>query len=175
VEIGLAQVHTHVPMATKCTWILVALALAAAGCGGGDGDGGETTGAGGGTETSTEPAEPITIDLAESNGSGQSGTAELQPGQVGSIATFDVTLEIAPTLEAPQMAHVHRVSCAEYAEIADFDKQLATVHAPLTDVRDGSSQTGNVSGSIGKGGFSINVHEPDPPFAAVACGDIPAS
>ena len=125
--------------------------------------------------TTSETPEPITIELQEVNDSGQSGTATLIPGEVGEIETFDVRLEIEPANESPQMAHVHSVTCAEYAKVDGFAEQLATVRNSLTDVRDGKSESRNVSGSVATGAFSINVHEPAHPFPAVACGDIPSS
>jgi hypothetical protein len=127
-----------------------------------------------GTTTAT-PAEPIVVKLEEVNDSGQSGTATLVPGKVGTIETFEVRLEIEPTLDLPQMAHVHRVTCAEYAKVKGLNAQIGTVHSPLTDIRDGKSESRNVPGSIATGEFSINVHEPAHPFPAVACGDIPTS
>jgi hypothetical protein len=155
--------------------LLLALALPA--CGGGD-DGRESAPA---QETppaqtaSTEPSEPITIDLREVKDSGQSGTATLIPRSVGEIETFDVQIEISPGVASPQMAHVHGLTCAEYAKINDFDAQIATVQSPLADVRDGRSESHNVSGSIASGDRSINVHEPAHPFPAVVCGDIPGA
>jgi hypothetical protein len=155
---------------------LAALVVALAACGGSGGDAVEPA-----TEnrpqatTTTSPVEPIIVELEEVNASGQSGTATLVPGKVGTIETFDVLLEIEPALDSSQMAHVHRVTCAEYAKVKGIDAQIATVHSPLTDIRDGKSESGNVPGSIATGEFSINVHEPGHPFPAVACGDIPRS
>jgi hypothetical protein len=151
-----------------------ALVVALAACGGSNEDAVEPA-----TEnrvqTTTEagPAEPIVVKLEEVNDSGQAGTATLVPGKVGRIETFDVRLVIEPTLDSPQMAHVHRVTCAEYANVKDINEQIATVQSPLADVRDGKSESKNVPGSIAAGEFSINVHEPAHPFPAVACGDIP--
>jgi hypothetical protein len=147
-------------------------------CGGGGDDGGEATPV---TETqpaattTTETPEPITITLQEVDDSGQSGTATLIPGKVGEIETFDVRLEVEPAIKSPQMAHVHRATCAEYAKLKGIDEEIATVHSPLTDLRAGKSESRNVPGSIATGEFSINVHEPAHPFPAVACGNIPRS
>jgi hypothetical protein len=159
-------------MATKLSLLLVAIALSAAGCGGSSDNSDEAAP----TETATtspESSEPIIVELHEVNDSGQSGTATLVPGKVGSIETFKVSLEIEPVLDSPQMAHVHRVTCAGYAKIKGIDKQILTVHSPLADVRDGEAEASTVPGSIATGEFSINVHEPASPFPAVACGDIP--
>jgi hypothetical protein len=159
-------------MATKLSLLLVAIALSAAGCGGGSENGDEAARTEPAT-TSPEASEPITVELHEVNESGQSGTATLVQGKVGSIETFKVSLEIEPALDLPQMAHVHRVTCAEYAKIKGIDKQILTVHSPLADIRDGKAEASTVPGSVATGEFSINVHEPESPFPAVACGDIP--
>jgi hypothetical protein len=151
------------------------LALVLPACGGSD-DGGEATPV---EQTppaqtaATEAPEPITINLREVNNSGQSGTATLIPGNVGEIETFDVQIEIEPAVPSPQMAHVHRVTCDEYAKVKGISEQIATVRSNLSEVRGGKSESKNVPGSIATGEFSINVHEPAHPFPAVACGDIP--
>jgi hypothetical protein len=158
-------------MATKLSLFLAVIALGAAACGGGD-NGDEAAP----TETATtspEASEPIIVELHEVNDSGQSGSATLVPGKVGTIETLKVSLEIEPALDLPQMAHVHRVTCAEYAKIKGIDKQILTVHSPLADIRDGKAEASTVPGSVATGEFSINVHEPESPFPAVACGDIP--
>lgn len=145
-------------------------------CGGSDDDGGEATPVTqtkSAATTTAETPEPITIELQEVNDSEQAGTATLIPGKVGQIETFDVRLAIQPVVESPQMAHVHRATCVDYAKLKGINEQIVTVHSPLTDVRDGKSESKNVPGSIATGEFSINVHEPAHPFPAVACGDIP--
>jgi hypothetical protein len=157
-------------MTTRLSLLLAAIALGA-GCGGGGDNGDEAAPA---APATTSPAsEPITVTLHEVNDSGQSGTATLVPSKVGTIETFKVRLEIEPLLNSPQMAHVHRVTCAEYAKIKGIDKQILTVHSPLADVQNGESES-TVPGSVATGEFSINVHEPASPFPAVACGDIPS-
>jgi hypothetical protein len=159
-------------MATRLALFLATIALGAVACGGGSDNGDEAAP----TETATtsaETSEPITVELHEVNDSGQSGTATLVPGKVGTIETFKVSLEIEPPLDSPQMAHVHRATCAEYAKIKGIDKQILTVHSPLAEVRDGKAESTTVPGSVATGEFSINVHEPASPFPAVACGDIP--
>lgn len=164
-------------MAAKLALVLAIVVLgAAAACGGGD-EGeqaapAESTAPAATTTAPAETAEPITIELKEVNKSGQSGTATLVPGKVGDIETLKVILEIEPVLDSPQMAHVHRVTCAEYAKIKGIENQIGTIHAPLADLRDGKSEM-TVPGSIATGQFSINVHKPESPFPAVACGDIP--
>jgi hypothetical protein len=153
---------------------LAVLVVALAACGGGGDDAVEpATENRVQAETTASPAEPIVVKLDEVNDSGQSGTATLVPGKVGTIETFEILLEIEPALDSSQMAHVHRVTCAEYAKVKGINAQIGTVHSPLTDIRDGKSESRNVPGSIATGEFSINVHEPAHPFPAVACGDIP--
>lgn len=148
--------------------------VALAGCGGDDDAADEPAGEVTTEETAADEATgPLTIELEEVNDSGQSGTATLVPDKVGTIETFKIHLEIEPPLDSPQMAHVHNATCAEYAKIKAFDKQIATVHSPLADVRDGKSEESTVPGSVATGEYSINVHEPASPFPAVACGDIP--
>ena len=71
------------------------------------------------------------------------------------------------------------MTCAKYASITEFSAQLATVRETLENMRAGRSES-NVfvldKGGLAArttGGFSINVHEVEPPYEAVACGDIP--
>jgi hypothetical protein len=162
------------PTATKLSLFLAMIALGVAGCGGGDDNGDEAapTETASRATTSLDPSQAITVDLQEVDDSKQSGTATLVPGTVGSIDIFKVELEIRPALDAPQMAHVHRATCAGFAKLKS-DKQILTVHTPLADVREGKGEPTTVPGSIATGEFSINVHEPTSPFPAVACGDIP--
>jgi hypothetical protein len=162
--------------AAACALTVAVASFVLAGCGGDGDDGGEAT-----PREQTEPAattatetpEPIVVELREVNNSGQSGTATLTPGSVGDIETFDVLIEIQPVVAAPQMAHVHAATCAEYAKVKGLAEQIATVRSNLSEIRDGKSKSHNVAGSIATGASSINVHEPAHPFPAVACGDIP--
>ena len=58
----------------------------------------------------------------------------------------------------------------------DFDAQLATVEAALSDVTKGKSKT-SVDAALSDyrtGGFSINVHSYTGGFPVVACANIPA-
>jgi hypothetical protein len=170
-------------MRTNLAVVFLLVALGGAACGGGDGgNGGEAAPAETAPETappqsatgSSEAAEPITVELREADGSGRSGTATLVPRQSGAITTYEVTLEITPPGDELLVAHVHDVTCAEYAEITVQSEQIATVRAPLSDVRDGTS-TSTVPGSSTEGGASINVHRSAERFPVVACGDIPGS
>jgi ABC-type glycerol-3-phosphate transport system substrate-binding protein len=138
------------------------LALAATGCGGDDGEeetpaATATTGGGGG--------EPITVDLEEQNGSGETGTATLTPAGDGKIT---VKVELSNSPADPQPAHIHTGTCA----------QLGDVAFPLTNVEGGSSET-EVSTSLDDlqaADFAINVHKSEADIGTyVACGDIPKS
>ena len=125
------------------------LALALAGCGGDDGGAG-----GGGGE--------VTVELAEQNGSGQSGTATLAPAGDGQTL---VTLELSNPGSDPQPVHVHSGSCAELGEVA----------YPLTNLEGGTSETtvDTTIEELQSGGFAINAHESEANIQNyVACGDI---
>jgi hypothetical protein len=77
---------------------------------------------------------------------------------------------------ASHPAHIHEGTCAEYAELTDFDAQFATVRDSLHDVVDGKSTTEVLLTPLVErttGGYSINLHEPTGSFPTVACGDIP--
>jgi hypothetical protein len=138
------------------------------------------------TETSTEaatdtappaaaPAGPIRIELEEQNASGQAGTATLRPRGNGA---FEVAIEMSPPAKFPggaQNAHIHNVTCAEYAAMTDFNERLATVVDWLSNLSKGSSTT-KVEVPLAEratGAYAINVHEQDAPYTVVACGDIP--
>jgi hypothetical protein len=153
---------------------LSVLALALAACGGGD-DGGETAAD---QTTTQETAEPVTVDLAEEHDSGQSGTATLTPVKEGAIPTYEVVLQLEPPLEGPFPAHVHNVTCAEFAaEVKTTADIEATIVAALSDVRNGESKS-TAPGSLAErttGEYSINVHDPAKQFETVACGDIPSA
>jgi hypothetical protein len=89
-------------------WLVIlaaALALAAAGCGSDGDDGAEDSAAGG---------EAVTVDLAEQNGSGETGTAMLEPAGEG-MTRVVLSVEGAPT--NPQPAHIHSGSCAELGDV----------------------------------------------------------
>jgi hypothetical protein len=124
------------------------LSLALSGCGGDDGE----EGAGG----------EVTVELAEQNGSGQSGTATL--AATGDGQTL-VTLELSNPGADPQPVHVHSGSCAELGEVA----------YPLTNLDGGASET-TLDVAIDElqgGGFAINAHESEENIQNyVACGDI---
>lgn len=169
---GSALEALQFPSRVKPAILALLLALLLPACGGGDEEAAPVEQPPAESAT-TEAPEPITVELVEVNGSGQSGTATLVLGNVGAIDVYTVRIELGPAVDSRQMAHVHSVTCAEYAELTDLDEQLATVQSPLTDVVAGESETANISGSTTAGGRSINIHEPNQPYPAVACGDIP--
>ncbi len=131
---------------------LVLLALLLAGCGGGDGGGDDGAGA------------AVTVEMTPLNNSGITGTATLEPkGQQTSV-----TLELLdPTggTGDPQVAHIHKGTCANLGDIA----------YPLPDVWDGvSGDTFAVSlDELRSGDYAINVHRSAEKLDEyTACGDI---
>ncbi|MDQ4028483.1 MAG: hypothetical protein M3214_10615 [Actinomycetota bacterium] len=153
---------------------IAVLALSLAACGGGD-EGAATAA----EETTTQAAvEPVTVELAEEHGSGQSGTATLTPVGEGAIPTFEVVISLTPPMDASLPAHIHDVTCAEYeAELDSVEEIEASIQTFLNDVRDGES-TSTASGALEErttGEYSINVHDPGRGQETVVCGDIPSS
>jgi hypothetical protein len=154
--------------------LAVAMLLLAAGCGGDDGTTAETASP---PETQAAPpaAEPVEVKLEPVGDAGQSGTVTLMPSDRTNV---DVVMEISEP-KTGQQAHIHDVTCAQYAAIDDFDKQLATVRESLKEVegpRTASTmaifdQDGLAARTTGE--FSINVHKVAYPYEATACGDIP--
>ncbi len=149
--------------------LLAASLLLLAACGGGNDDGGASTRPGGDPGPETEAGGAITVPLREENNSGTSGTATLARDGGGA----SVTIELRGG-DASYHAHVHDVSCGRYRRMNDFDAQLATVAEGLTDIGGGASQSdlGEPLSSYTRAEFSINVHEFDPPYPVVACGDV---
>jgi hypothetical protein len=164
-------------------WLAVALVglTLAAGCGG-DNAGtpaAETTAAEETTPTeetsTTEHEGAVQVELAAVNDSGVSGTATLVEGEGDGIPTFTVEVKVDPAGDESRPAHIHDVTCAEYAKIKDFDAQTRTVADTLSNVDQGTS-TSTVAGKLAErttGEYSINVHSSANPFPAIACGDIP--
>lgn len=142
---------------TLALLVLVALAIPVAGCGGDDEEAAETP-----TATEGEAGESVMIELAEQNGSGESGTATLEAVSSGMVR---VTIELENAPAEPQPAHIHSGSCAE----------LGDVVYPLTNVEGGSSET-DVAVSLEElqgGEFAVNVHQSEADIGTyVACGDI---
>jgi hypothetical protein len=125
----------------------------------------------------------VTFALAETNDSGQSGTATLTPKE-GEIPTFEVTITLSPPSRDVQPAAIHRVTCGEYdpkiAADASLDEIFAAVSATAEDelgeVRGGKARV-TVAESLADrltGDYSLIVHRPSPPYQPVVCGVIPA-
>jgi hypothetical protein len=111
--------------------------------------------------------EVTTVELAEQNDSGVSGTATITPTAVDE---FKVTIEVTGGEDGVAMpAHIHRGTCA------DLDP---TPEHPLENVVDGRSET-DVSASpvdLVTGEFAVNVHKSaEEADVYVACGDIPSA
>ncbi len=119
------------PIVFLLGWLVLAL-VAPLGCGGdGDNAGEAVSNAAGAVSSAAETAvqeapKTITVDLAEENESGQSGTATLTPNADG---TFDVAIELSQRGDAPQPAHIHEGTCPDVGDVA----------APLNDVVGGAS------------------------------------
>jgi CHRD domain-containing protein len=146
-------------LATLLTLALAVIALGVA-CGGDD------EGSGAAPATTSEAAgESITVDLAEQNGSGESGTATLTADGQSTTVAIELTGVPAGT---PQPAHIHDGTCTE----------LGDVVYPLTNVEDGSSETtvnAPLSDLMGTD-YAINVHESEAAIQNyVSCGDLPKS
>jgi len=140
-------------LATLCTVLLAAIALA--GCGGDDEGGGNGNGGGGATGE-------ITIDLAESMGSGQSGSATLTDagGQ-----TF-VSIEIGEPVSDSQPAHIHEGTCEELNPTPAFGLENVT-----GGVSDSTIDVGLET--LTSGTYAINLHMSDADIETyVSCGDI---
>jgi hypothetical protein len=137
----------------------VLAAVVLAGCGGDGAKEGSSDGA-------------ITIDLEEVNDSGETGAATLTRADAKSFFV-ELKMEDMPESDASQPAHIHNVTCDEYAGLKDFTAQLESVSYSLNDVRPAGTRT-KVSvplDSQATGKYSINVHRPT--GVAVSCGDIP--
>jgi hypothetical protein len=145
---------------TILTAVLAVLlaAVALAGCGGDDDGGGNGNGNGDGAATGE-----ITIDLAESMGSGQSGSATLTDagGQTFvSIEIFD------DPLSGSQPAHIHEGTCEELNPTPAFGLENVT-----GGVSDSTIDVGLET--LTSGTYAINLHMSDADIETyVSCGNI---
>lgn len=124
----------------------------------------------------------VRVQLHPINGSHQSAVAILTPTSTG----YTVVVKLSgKRIEPGEHDHIHNLTCARYSRIAphpyaptaiQIDRQLATIRVGLDDIYHGRSRTRIPSplSQVTRGGFSINVHEADGPYTALACGDIPA-
>ena len=164
---------------------VAAAAVAAAGCGGEDAEQAaedaaaqaesvitqaETVIAGATDEVATVTGEAgealqdgLTVELAEQNGSGQSGTATFTVSDDG---TSHVSIMLSGGSSEPQPAHIHKGTCD------DLDPNPAF---PLENVVNGSSETDvDVSlDDLALSSYAVNVHKSEAEADVyVACGDI---
>lgn len=108
-------------------------------------------------------SEAITIDLAELNDSGVSGTATLTP--MDNQTEVVVSLE-GEMLDTPRPNHIHTGTCDDLGGVA---YPLETVTTEATTVVDTSLD------SLMDGNHAINVHmSADEAGTYIACGNIPA-
>lgn len=106
----------------------------------------------------------VTVNLAEQNGSKETGTAELTPEGADKTRVV-LTMKGAPAKVA-QPAHIHEGSCA---------KLDAKPKYPLSNVQDGKSTTVVAAGidTLTGGNLAINVHKSAQEAKVyVACGDL---
>src|SRR5438552_9946512 len=109
---------------------------------------------------------PVTIQLSEQNGSGESGTATLS--DMGNGQTH-VVLNLSNAPGVAQPAHIHKGTCANLDPTPTY---------PLTSVTNGQSDTMVPVSLVNltSGTFAINVHKSAAEAGVyVACGDITAS
>jgi hypothetical protein len=134
-------------------------AIALAGCGGDDGNGGNgDAGDGGGAATGE-----ITIDLAESMGSGQTGTAVLTDAGGQTFVSIEISGE--PVSDS-QPAHVHEGTCEELNPTPAFGLENVT-----GGVSDSTIDVG--LDALTSGTYAINVHKADADLETyVSCGNI---
>jgi len=113
-----------------------------------------------------QTAKPVTVQLLEQNGSGESGTATLTDAG-GGMTHVVVTMSNAPAVAQP--IHIHKGTCATLDPVPAY---------PLTSVTAGQSDT-MVAVSLDTltaGTFAINVHKSAAEASVyVACGDISPS
>jgi hypothetical protein len=141
-------------MIRKGTCVIAGLVvLVATGCGS---ESGNTSSANG----------SVTVNLAEQNGSGESGTATLTAEGDRTKVVLDVRNPSATMASEAQPAHIHKGSCAKLDPTPAYG---------LTDVKDGTStSTVDVKlDDLANGAFAINVHKSATEIETyVACGNI---
>ena len=130
---------------------LLALIVAGGACGGSDRDesGGET----------------LNLELAEENGSGQSGTALITPVD---SERAQIVMEVDHPPDVPQPAHVHPGPCGN----------LGDPVAALESLVDGRSETivPMSLAELQRGGLVVHAHKSEAEFeVSVACAAIPTA
>jgi hypothetical protein len=133
-------------------------AVALAGCGGDDDGNGGNGGNGGGAATGEIP-----IDLAESMGSGQTGSATLT--DAGGQTFVSIEIDGDPVSDS-QPAHIHEGTCEDLNPTPAFGLQNVTGGV--------SDSTIDVAlEALTSGTYAINVHMSDADIETyVSCGDI---
>ena len=136
-------------MTTRILLLTVLVLGLAAGCGGGDGE--EAAG-----------DDTVTVELAEQNASGESGTATL----TAEGEQTRVVLDLSNPASDSQPAHIHAGTCDNLDPAPAF---------PLPNVENGSSDaTVDVTlDELTGGEYAVNVHKSnDEADVYVSCGDI---
>jgi hypothetical protein len=143
------------------TLVLLALTVLAACGGGSNGDGVEAAGDAPDGATSSDE---VMVELAEQNGSGESGTATLTA--MGDRTR--VVLELTNPTTDSQPAHIHEGSCGP-------GLNPEPLHGLVNAMQGRSETVVNVPLSeLTAGGLAINVHHSDADFDTfVACGNLP--
>ena len=130
--------------------LALVLSFALAGCGG-DGEAGAEEG--------------ITVELAEEDGSGQSGTATLTSAGDGR-SRVAVTLSNPP--DVPQPSHVHSGRCGDMGDpVAGLESLEGGEAETVIELSLAELQTGNLV---------VQAHRSDDEYdVSVACGEIPTA
>lgn len=137
--------------------LLPVVALAA--CGGGSNSSGDEAASDGATSS-----DEVVVELAEENGSGESGTATLTA--MGDQT--QVVLELTNPTTNSQPAHIHEGSCGPALN-------PEPLHG-LTNVIEGRSETvvNRPLSELTAGGLAINIHQSNAELEKfVACGNLP--
>lgn len=121
-------------------------------------------GCGGDGEAGAE--EGITVELAEEDGSGQSGTATLTSAAGDSRTRVTVTLSNPP--DVPQPSHVHSGRCGDMGDpVAGLESLEGGEAETVIELSLAELQTGNLV---------VQAHRSDDEYdVSVACGEIPTA
>src|SRR5688572_8978245 len=147
-------------------WLLVGVLLlvpllALAACGGGSNGDGE-----GASPNSASSSGEVMVELAEEDGSGESGTATLTA--MGDQTR--VVLELRNPTTDSQPAHIHKGSCGPALD-------PEPLHGLLNVMQGRSETVVNVPLSeLTAGELAINIHQSDAELETyVACGNLPGA
>jgi hypothetical protein len=120
-----------------------------------------------------ETTSTVTVTLKTRNVSGRSGVATVSEASGKTVVT--ITMRGTSRFKGrSELAHLHRVTCAQFAHIPS-SQQAASLETQLFNVVRNRSRTEMYVplSLLTDGKHSIQVHEQNPPWTAVACGDIP--